>query len=84
LSKQTEETTTITLTVTVEIPKKVHKLLERFCAFAGVSIEEMLLDELDPEVKSFWHNEVFQDWLKVAIEDAGCAEYFQIKQGETE
>jgi len=86
LSKQTEkqETVKYDLTVTVEIPKKVHKLLERFCAFAGVSIEEMLLDELNPEVKSFWHNEVFQDWLKVAIEDAGCAEYFQIKQGETE
>ena len=80
--KLTEETTTITLTVTVEIPKNVHKLLEKFCAFTGVSLEEMLLDELDPDVKFFWHNEVFQDWLKYAIEDAGCADYFRIKQGE--
>ena len=78
------ETETITLTVTVEMPKKVHKLLERFCAFTGVSLEEMLLDELNPNVKSFWQNEVFQDWLRTAIEDAGCADYFQIKQGETE
>jgi len=78
----TEETETITLTVTVEIPKKVHKLLERFCAFTGVSLEEMLLDEVHPDVKDFWQNEVLQDWLKYAIEDAGCADFFQIRQGE--
>jgi len=79
MSKETE---TINLTVTVQIPKKVHKLLERFAAFAGVSLEELLKKEADPDVCFFWHNEIFQKWVKHAIEASGCAEYFQVNLGD--
>jgi hypothetical protein len=75
---------TVKVTVTVEIPKKVHQLLEKFAAFAGVSLEEMLRDQLEPDIRGFWQSEGFQDWAQYAIEEAGCAEYFQIEQGETE
>ena len=69
---------TVTVTVTIELPKNVHKLLESFAAFAGVSLEEMLRDQLGPGVRGFWQNDVFSEWAKYAIEDAGCAEYFQL------
>ena len=78
------ETETVKVTVTVEQPKSVHKLLEGFAAFAGVSLEEILKDQLEPDIKGFWQNNMFNDWAKNAIEEAGCAEYFQLSQGETE
>ena len=76
MSKETEET--VKVTVTVELPKNVHKLLEDFAAFAGVSLEELLKNELEGDLPSFWQNEMFQTWAKCAIKNAGCAEYFQL------
>ena len=83
MSKETE-TVKYNLTVTVELPERVNIFLERYAAFVGVSVEDILRSQLDAGVKDFWHNEVFQDLLTATIEDAGCAEYFQIRQGETE
>ena len=72
------ETETVTVTVTVELPKNVHKLLESFAAFAGVSIEEILRARLEPDIRGFWQNDMFNAWAKNAIEEAGCAEYFHL------
>ena len=71
---------TVKVTVTVEIPKKVHKLLEDFAAFAGVSIEDILKDELEKTLPGFWQNEMFQTWATTAITKVGCAEYFQLRE----
>ena len=73
---------TVKVTVTVELPKNVHKLLEDFATFAGVSLEELLRKELEGDLPGFWQNEMFQNWAKSAITKAGCAEYFQLNQGE--
>ena len=81
MSKETE---TVSLTVTVEIPEKVHKLLENFATFAGASLEEMLKNQLEADVRGLWHDEIFYDWVQSAIEKAGCAGYFLLNQGETE
>lgn len=75
-----KETVKYDLTVTVEIPEKVNSFLKKLAEFAGVSVEDILKDELDVIVKDFWHNEVLQDWLVVAIKNAGCAEYFRLDQ----
>ena len=72
----------VKVTVTVEIPKKVHKLLEDFSAFSGVSLEETLKDQLELDVRGLWHSEVFSDWTESAITKAGCADYFRLNQGE--
>ena len=82
MNKETEETETVTVTVTVELPKNVHKLLENFAAFAGVSLEELLKNEVNPDVSFFWHNEIFQKWVKRTIEASGCTEYFQVNLGD--
>jgi hypothetical protein len=84
LSKQETETVKYDLTVTVEIPEKVNKLLERYATFVGCSVEDILKTHIYPDVQDFWHNQVFQDLLIATIEDAGCADFFQIRQGETE
>ena len=69
---------TVTVTLPAEIPKNVHKLLKNFTAFTGVSLEELLLDRLDQELRGYWQNGIFDAKLKNAIEDAGCTEYFQL------
>ena len=73
---------TVKVTVTVEIPKKVHKLLEDFAAFSCVSLEETLKDQLELDVRGLWHSEVFYNWTESAITKAGCADYFSLNQGE--
>jgi hypothetical protein len=78
------ETVKYDLTVTVEIPSEVDSFLKKLAEFAGVSVEDILRTQLDAEVEDFWHNEVLQDWLVAAIENAGCAEYFRINKGEKE
>jgi len=75
MSKETE---TVKVTVNVELPKNVHKLLESFAAFVGVSLEDILKDEIEKSLPAFWQNEMFQTWSKTAIKNAGCAEYFQL------
>jgi hypothetical protein len=77
MSKKTE---TVKVTVTVELPKNVHKLLENFAAFAGVSLEDILRDEIEKSLSGFWQSEMFQAWAKTAIKNAGCAEYFEIRE----
>ena len=84
MTEETEETVKYDLTVTVEIPSEVDSFLKKFADFAGVTVEDILRTHIYPDVQDFWHNQVFQDLLMDTIEDAGCAEYFQIKQGETE
>lgn len=79
MSKETK-TVKYDLTVTVKIPEKVNIFLKKLAEFAGVSVEDILRTQLDAEVKDFWHNEVLQDWLDVAIKNAGCAEYFRLNQ----
>jgi len=74
------ETETVKVNVTVELPKNVHQLLEKFAVFAGVTLEDILRDELKKSLPGFWQSEMFQAWAKKAIKETGCAEYFEIRE----
>ena len=74
-----KETETVKVTVTLELPKNVHKLLKNFATFAGVTLEEMLKDQLEPDIEGFYQNDMFREWVKYAIDNAGCADFFQTK-----
>ena len=76
------KTETMKVTVTVEIPENVYKLLKEFSAFSGVPLEETLKDQLESDVRGLWHSEVFFNWTESAITKAGCADYFSLNQGE--
>jgi len=74
-----EKEETVKVTVTIELPKKVHEILEAFAKFCDVSLEEILLDQLEPDVRGFYQGEMFQNWIEYAIRNHGVAEYFHVK-----
>jgi len=74
-----EKEETVKVTVTIELPKKVHEILEAFAKFAGVSLEELLRGQLEPDVRGFYQNDMFVGWIEDTIKNHGCAEYFQLK-----
>lgn len=68
---------TVKVTLTIELPKNVQKFLEAFAAFVGISLEDMLKDELETDIESFYQGGYFEGWSKRAFKTHGVAEYFR-------
>jgi len=74
----TKKEETVKVTVTLELPKKVHNFLLRFAAFLDVPLEEILRRELKGDIPGFYQNEVFLNNIESAIRNHDCAKYFQL------
>jgi len=74
------EEETVRISVTIELPKNVHDVLERFATFVGVPLEEILREDLEKDIPGFYQNETFEDWFRKALKSHGVAEYFQVNE----
>jgi len=72
------EEETVKISVTIELPKNVYNVLERFAAFVGVPLEEILRQELENDIPGFYQSEIFEVWFRKALRSHGVAEYFQV------
>jgi len=71
---------TVKVSVTVELPKNVHDVLERFAAFVGVPLEEILREDLERDIPGFYQSDTFDEWFRKALRSHGVAKYFQVQE----
>jgi hypothetical protein len=64
--------------VTIQLPLKVIAFLGDFCKFADTTIEELLKEELESTVESFYQGGFFDKWVKKAFKNRGVTEYFEV------
>jgi len=57
--------------ITAKVPKKLHSLLERVSEFVGVSIEEMLTEELDDVLEGFVQCGFYDAWMEIGLRNRG-------------
>jgi hypothetical protein len=74
------KTETVEVTVTVDLPKKVHDFLNDFCKFAGTTLTDMLQEETIATLKNFYQGGFYEGWSKNAFKNRGVSEYFQFRE----
>jgi hypothetical protein len=75
-----KETETVEVTVTVELPKKVHDFLSDFCKFAGTTLTDMLQEETIVMIKNFYQGGFYEGLTKDTFKNRGVSEYFNFRE----
>jgi len=57
--------------ITAKVPKKLHSLLEDLSKFVGVSIEEILTEEMEGVLECFIQGGYYDAWVEIALREKG-------------
>jgi len=57
--------------INVKIPQKLHSLLVDLAKFVGISIEEMLTEEMDKVLECFCECGFYEAWTEIALQKKG-------------
>ncbi len=71
---------TMKVTITVEMPKKVHDFLSDFAKLGGTTLNDILKDETETLIKNFYQGGFYEGWNEKAFKNRGVSEYFGLQK----
>ena len=69
--KTLEKIETVNVTLTVPLPVAFHKILRGLSEITGLSVENMLTDDLFSILTNYFEGDYFNEWVAWAVDKKG-------------